>query len=46
MGVLHERPEHELNDRGRGSFRKSSELAIRWTGDAKLERLDFGHRFR
>lgn len=44
VGVLQERPEHELHDRSCCAFRKPTELAIRRTGDPKLERL--GHCFR
>jgi hypothetical protein len=46
VGVLQERPDHECHDRSRSALRKSAELAIRRTRDAKLERLGFGHRFR
>lgn len=46
VGVLQERPEHELDDRGRRPLRKPTELPIRRTGHPKLERRCLGHCFR
>jgi hypothetical protein len=46
MGVIEERPEHELDDRGRGALWEASGLAVSWTGDAELERFGLDHRVR
>ena len=45
MGVLQERAEHELHDRGSSGFLEAAELAIRRAGDAQFERLGLDHRF-
>lgn len=46
MGVLQERPDHELDNRCRCALREPTELAMRRTGDLKLKRFILGHRFR